>query len=66
MDVYAKTLPSGYRLETGGEAEEQVKGFAQLAVVLLVLVLMIYMALAFQFKNVAKPLIVLHRCPTAW
>lgn len=58
MDAFAKTLPSGYRLETGGEAEEQVKGFAQLAVVLLVSVVMIYMALTFQFKNVAKPLIV--------
>jgi len=32
IDAFAKTLPPGYRLEIGGEYEEQVKGFLNLAI----------------------------------
>jgi multidrug efflux pump subunit AcrB len=63
MDAFAASLPSGYHLETGGEQEEQLKGFAQLVVVLLISIVMIYMALTFQFKNMVKPLIVFAAVP---
>jgi multidrug efflux pump subunit AcrB len=59
----ARTLPPGYRLEIGGEAEEQVKGFAELAMVMLVSVFAIYLALMFQFRNAIKPLIVFSAIP---
>lgn len=63
IDAYATTIPPGYRLVIGGEYEEQVKGFRQLAVVMLVSVSAIFMALVFQFRNAIKPLIVFSAIP---
>jgi multidrug efflux pump subunit AcrB len=59
----ARTFPPGYRLEIGGEEEEQVKGFGELAIVMLVSVFAIYLALVFQFRNAIKPLIVFSAIP---
>ena len=36
IDAFAKTLPPGYRLEIGGEYEEQVKGFLNFAIVMVI------------------------------
>jgi multidrug efflux pump subunit AcrB len=63
LNELAKTLPPGYRLEIGGEAEEQQNGFAELAIVMLVSVIAIYLALVFQFRNAIKPLIVFSAIP---
>jgi multidrug efflux pump subunit AcrB len=63
IDAFARTLPPGYRLVIGGEYEEQVKGFRQLAVVMLVSVGAIFMALVFQFRSAIKPLIVFSAIP---
>ncbi len=63
IDAFARTLPPGYRLVIGGEYEEQVKGFRQLAVVMLVSVSAIFMALVFQFRHAIKPLIVYSAIP---
>ncbi len=63
LDAFTKSLPVGYRLEIGGEKEEQVKGFAQLANVLLISIVLIYLALTFQFKNAVKPFIVFAAVP---
>ena len=59
----AKDLPPGYRLEIGGEEEEQVKQFKNLAVVMLISILCIYVALVLQFRNAVKPLIVFAAIP---
>lgn len=61
-DFEAK-LPPGYRIEIGGEYEEQVKGFKELSMVLVISVSAIYLALLFQFKNAVKPLIVFAAIP---
>jgi multidrug efflux pump subunit AcrB len=63
LDALAATLPPGYRLEVGGEQEKQIHGFKELSVVLGISVLAIYLALAFQFKNAIKPLIVFAAVP---
>jgi multidrug efflux pump subunit AcrB len=63
MDALAASLPAGYRLEVGGEKEEQLKGFAQLTTVLLISSLLIFGALAVQFRNGVKPLIVFAAVP---
>ncbi|MEP6917847.1 MAG: efflux RND transporter permease subunit, partial [Acidobacteriota bacterium] len=63
LDQFAATLPSGYTLRVGGEAEEQVKGFQELSVVMLVSVLAIFIALVFQFKSAVKPLVVFSAIP---
>jgi multidrug efflux pump subunit AcrB len=56
-------LPPGYRLEIGGEKEEQVKGFEQLAVVMAISILCIFLALVIQFRNALKPLVVFVAIP---
>ena len=58
-----KELPAGYRLEVGGEEEDQVKGFKDLTIVLGVSVAAIFLALVFQFKNAIKPFIVFAAVP---
>ncbi len=59
----ARTLPTGYRLEIGGEQEKQDHGNQELTIVLAVSVAAIYLALALQFRNALKPLIVLAGVP---
>jgi multidrug efflux pump subunit AcrB len=58
-----KELPTGYRMEIGGEEEDQVKGFKDLTIVLGISVSMIFLALVFQFKNAIKPFIVFAAVP---
>jgi multidrug efflux pump subunit AcrB len=63
LQAFQTTLPPGYRMEVGGEREEQVKGFKNLAVVMLISIAMIYLALVFQFKHAIKPFIVFAAIP---
>src|SRR6185369_3102142 len=58
-----KELPAGYRMEIGGEEEDQVKGFKDLTIVLAISVAAIFLALVFQFKNAIKPFIVFAAVP---
>jgi multidrug efflux pump subunit AcrB len=63
IDDFRQSLPPGYRLEIGGEHEEQVKGFRNLAIVMLISIALIYLALVFQFRNAVKPFIVFAAIP---
>lgn len=63
LNAIASTLPPGYKLQIGGEEEEQVKGFKKLTVVLLISVTLIFLALVFQFRNAVKPFIVFAAIP---
>jgi multidrug efflux pump subunit AcrB len=63
IQEFERRLPPGYRLEIGGEREEQVKGFRNLAIVMLISIVMIYLALVFQFKHAIKPAIVFAAIP---
>jgi multidrug efflux pump subunit AcrB len=56
-------MPPGYRLEIGGEQEEQEKGFINLAIVMGMSVAMIFLALVLQFKHAFKPFIVFAAIP---
>src|SRR5439155_1562716 len=58
-----RSMPPGYRMEIGGEYEEQTKGFKNLAVVMLISVTMIFLALVVQFKHAIKPFIVFAAIP---
>ncbi|HEU4400876.1 MAG TPA: efflux RND transporter permease subunit [Candidatus Polarisedimenticolia bacterium] len=58
-----KTLPLGYAMEIGGEEEEQIKGFRNMAVAMAISVAMIFLALVIQFKNAVKPFIVFAAIP---
>lgn len=57
------TLPPGYKLEIGGELEEQQKGFGELVLVLLISIAAIFIALAIQFKSSIKPVMVFASLP---
>lgn len=63
LEALGQRLPPGYHLEIGGEREEQVKSFAEMAVVAVMLVLAIFVALVVQFKHAIKPLIVFAALP---
>ena len=51
IETFKAALPPGYFLEIGGEYDEQVSGFQELAVVMAVSVALIYFALVLQFGN---------------
>jgi multidrug efflux pump subunit AcrB len=63
VDELKKNLPPGYQLEIGGELAKQVDGFLNLAVVLLISLVGIYLALLIQFNNAIKPLLVFAAAP---
>jgi multidrug efflux pump subunit AcrB len=56
-------LPAGYQLQIAGEKAKHVDGFLNLAVVLLISLMDIYLALLVQFKTAAKPLLVFAAAP---
>jgi multidrug efflux pump subunit AcrB len=59
----AAAAPTGYRIEIGGEDEEQQRSFASMAVVFGLLLAAIYLALVVQFRNAVKPLVVFAALP---
>jgi multidrug efflux pump subunit AcrB len=63
LKSFDAALPPGYKMEIGGEEEEQVKGFKNLSVVLMISIVAIFLALVFQFKHAFKPLIVFAAIP---
>lgn len=58
-----KNLPTGYKLEIGGEKKEQDDSFGDLVMVLLISISMIFIALVIQFRNSIKPLLVFAAIP---
>jgi len=63
LNEIERMMPPGYSLEIGGEREEQVKGFRNLAVIMLMSIAMIFLALVVQFKHAVKPFIVFAAIP---
>src|SRR5262249_17844882 len=63
LESFAAALPPGYSMQIGGEEEERNKGFGQVAVVLVVSVVLIFLALVFQFRSAVKPVIVFAAIP---
>jgi multidrug efflux pump subunit AcrB len=63
LEKFRAALPTGYRMEIGGEYEEQVKSFKNLAIVMMISIAMIYLALVFQFQNAIKPVVVFAAIP---
>ena len=63
LDEFEKRLPPGYKLGIGGEREQRLKGFRDLALVMVVSILAIFLALVIQFKHAIKPLLVFSAIP---
>ena len=52
------SVPTGYKIEIGGEYAKQQTGFGELGVILLISCLMIYVPLVIQFNSAIKPVLV--------
>jgi multidrug efflux pump subunit AcrB len=63
LTALEKTLPPGYKMVIGGSLAKQQQGFQNLAVVMLISIVGIYIALLSQFKNAIKPLLVFAAVP---
>ncbi len=58
-----RDLPPGFEMQIAGEAEKQKDSFKELAMVMGISILLIYIALVMQFKNTVKPLLVFAAIP---
>ncbi len=63
LTEFSNSLPPGYKMEIGGEEEQQVAGFQQLTVVMIISIVCIFFALTAQFTNAIKPFIVFAAIP---
>jgi multidrug efflux pump subunit AcrB len=56
-------LPSGYRMEIGGENEDRDEAFLQMGLALVAAILLIYAILAIQFNSFVQPFVILLTVP---
>jgi multidrug efflux pump subunit AcrB/outer membrane protein TolC len=63
--VEAIHLPSGYRIDYGGEYDNQQETFGQMEYVLAAAIMLIFLILLFQFRTLVDPLIVMTALPLA-
>jgi HAE1 family hydrophobic/amphiphilic exporter-1 len=63
QEIEKITLPSGIRINFGGEAEEQTKAFRDLALLLVLGIMLVYMVMAAQFESLLDPFIVMFAVP---
>ncbi|MBX9569557.1 MAG: efflux RND transporter permease subunit [Candidatus Obscuribacterales bacterium] len=63
VEKFRAELPPGYKLEIGGEEEDQLKSFTEMAIVMAVSVVSIFICLVLQFKNAVKPFLVFAAIP---
>ena len=58
-------LPAGYRIDYGGEYENQQETFGQMQMVLAASIVLIFLILLFQFRTLLDPVIVMTALPLA-
>ncbi|WP_297520975.1 efflux RND transporter permease subunit [uncultured Clostridium sp.] len=59
-------LESGYKIQYGGEVEQMVDAFSQMALALIVAILLVYMIMAAQFESLLNPFIIMFTIPLAF
>jgi HAE1 family hydrophobic/amphiphilic exporter-1 len=64
LEVYA--MPEGYSYSIGGENEEMIDAFTQLAQALGLAIILIYMVMAAQFESLIYPFIIMFTIPLAF
>lgn len=62
-EIHKLPLPSGYRIEYGGEDANKKETFSQLVTVLMVSLVLIFFILLFQFRNLKESAIVMLTIP---
>ena len=63
--IEAIPLPPGYRIDYGGEYENQQETFGQMKFVLAASIMLIFLILLFQFRTLLDPIIVMTALPLA-
>ena len=63
IDALAKTLPAGYRIETGGTVEESAASLASVIAVVPVMILIMLTVLMFQFRRFSLTALVISVAP---
>jgi multidrug efflux pump len=63
LEKFQETIPPGYKMEIGGEYAKQESGFKNLATVMCISVLAIFIALVMQFNHAIKPFLVFAAVP---
>src|SRR5699024_6661194 len=58
-DKEKNNLPEDYTISTGGEDSDQQDFFAEIGVLFLIVLLLVYLVIAFQFKSFSLPFLVL-------
>ncbi|MGI6129988.1 MAG: efflux RND transporter permease subunit [bacterium] len=56
-------LPEGYSVQFGGENKEMMEAFADLSLVLVFAVVLVYMVMAAQFESLLHPLVIMFSMP---
>lgn len=64
LDSYE--VPSGYKIQYGGEVEQMVEAFSQMALALIIAILLVYMVMAAQFESLLNPFIIMFTIPLAF
>ena len=65
FEALVASLPTGYRLEQGGEQEETVKALTQVVRAVFIAIVLILLVLIVQYNQFLKPLIILLTLPLA-
>jgi hydrophobic/amphiphilic exporter-1 (mainly G- bacteria), HAE1 family len=69
-DIKAKVdtlkLPVGYTIEFGGQNQEMVEAFSDLALALVLAILLVYMIIASQFESLLVPFIIMLTAPLSF
>ncbi len=58
------TLPEGYEVSIGGQAEEMAEAFGSLTQALILSIFLVYMVMAVQFESFVYPFIIMFSLPT--
>lgn len=59
VDAQKEELAEGYEISTGGENSDQQAFFTEIGLLFLVVILLVYLVIAFQFKSFSLPFLVL-------
>jgi HAE1 family hydrophobic/amphiphilic exporter-1 len=62
-EMHKIVLPAGIYINFGGEAEEQTKAFRDLALLLILGIILVYMVMAAQFESLLDPFIIMFAVP---
>ncbi|MDD3879855.1 MAG: efflux RND transporter permease subunit, partial [Syntrophomonas sp.] len=65
-EVSKISLPSGYRIEYGGQNKDMMESFNSLGIALLLAIILVYAVMAIQYESFFNPFVIMFSVPTAF